>query len=138
MTHLASLYGLSQMPSAAAGRRSGRRSSALSSPLAASADVANHLGVEAETRAAREQPVVRIPLDQRGRAADACRYVAEVTISRCSAFCAPLAAIELRRQPVEQLGMGRRRALRAEVLAGLDEAAAEELLPGAVDRRRAR
>ena len=41
---------------------------------------------------------------------------------------------ELRREPVEQLRMRRRRSLRAEVLAGLDEAAAEELLPGAVDR----
>ena len=44
---------------------------------------------------------------------------------------------ELRRQPVEQLRVGRRRALRAEVLAGLDEPAPEELLPEPVDSTRA-
>ena len=41
---------------------------------------------------------------------------------------------ELHGQPVKQLGMARKIALRAEIRAGFHQARAEELLPHAVDR----
>ena len=50
-----------------------------------------------------------------------------MTISRCIAFMLQSAANELVGQPVEQFGMRRRRALRAEVVLGLDQAEAEIL-----------
>ena len=46
----------------------------------------------------------------------------------------PAVLDELHRQPVEQFGVHRQLALRAEVRAGFYEAHAEELLPNAVDR----
>ena len=50
----------------------------------------------------------------------------------------PAGADELGGQPVEQLGVAGRLALHAEVLGGLHQAGAEELLPGAVDRHAGR
>src|SRR6266567_1849206 len=46
----------------------------------------------------------------------------------------PLLVKQLRRQPVEQVRMRRRRSLRPEILARFDNAAAEKGFPRAVDR----
>ena len=59
--------------------------------------------------------------------------MADVTMERMIAFWLHPFAIELGGQPVEQLRVRWRRALRAEILAGLDDAAAEELLPQPID-----
>ena len=78
---------MSQMPSGCGGNTLGPPIFGLSSPLAASADVADHLGLHAEARPAREQPVIRILLDQLRRHAEATAGTSPtVTISRCSAF----------------------------------------------------
>ena len=95
--------------------------------------VANHLGFQAHARAAREQPVVRIALGKRrrdGRRLPVGRRHHDRLDQR---LLAPALRHQLGREPVEQLGMRRRRALRSEVLAGLDQAASEQLLPQAVD-----
>ena len=119
---------------AAAGRRSARRSSRLSRPLAASA-ASRTISASIRKRGPRASSRLygsRSASD--AGAADDWRYVADDTISLCSAFIRQPFSHELRRQPVEQLRMRRRRSLRAEIFARFDEAAAEELLPGAVDR----
>ncbi len=65
--------------------------------------------------------------------ADVCRYVALIRI--CLLQCAhiPAASNELARQPIQQLRMRRRRALRTKVLARLDQSDAKELLPDTID-----
>ena len=76
-----------------------------------------------------------------GRRSDDCRYVWLVTIERIRCFTSQrardwrveLRMHELRRQPVEQLGMRRPLALRAEIVERLRQPGAEELAPRAVD-----
>ncbi len=95
--------------------------------------VADHLGFEAEARSAREQPVVGIALGERRR------HRGRLSIGRRGddrpqqRLLAPAAIHQLDGEPVEELGVRGRLALRPEVLAGLDQAASEELLPQAVD-----
>ena len=66
-------------------------------------------------------------------ACDDCWNVADVTISRCSAFTSQPLVHEPAGQPVEQLGMRRQPALAAEVLLRRDDAAAEVHPPDAID-----
>ena len=119
---------------AAAGRRSARRSSGLSRPLATSAEsrISSASSRSRDCRASRRlsgstsassgRSARRLPVGRRGH---------DQPVHRLEA---PAPVDELGGQPVEQLGMARRRALRAEVLVGLDEPPAEVRLPEPVDR----
>ena len=86
--------------------------------------VADHLGRQPEPRAAGEQAVLRVAREQLGRdhatTADRSR---SMTMQSCAAvFTSQPRADELVGEPVEQFGMRRAIALRAEILDGLDQA----------------
>ena len=101
-------------------------------PLAAERGITDHLGRQAEARAAREQAILGILLEERRR------HLRRLSIGRRRHDQAlhradvPPRADELRRQPVEQLGMHGRLALHAEVFLRLDDADAEIHLPEAI------
>ena len=98
---------------------------------------ARSLGVDAEPRAAGQQAVVRDRGPASSRVVDPRRLAVgrRVDDQPMQVLEAPAVVHELDGQPVEQLGMRRRLALRAEVLAGRDDAGAEVRLPDAVDQR---
>ena len=84
-------------------------------------------------RAAGEQRVVRVARRAaRPAPATTAGTWRDGTISRCSALTSQPRSMNVARQPVEQLGMGRQPPLAAEVLRRRDQAAAEEHLPDAV------
>ena len=96
-------------------------------------DVPHHLRFHPEPWTASQQPVVRVALGERGR------HHRRLPVGRRGddqaeeRLLAPALLDEFGGQPVEQFRMRRPGALRAEVLAGLDEAAAEHLLPESID-----
>ena len=102
-------------------------------PADGQAEVANHLGLDPESVLPRQQGVARVAIGQVGP------VPRRLTVSRGGddqpdqALPAPAGRHELRRQPVEQLGVRRRFALEAEVLRRGDQAPAEELLPDRID-----
>src|SRR6185436_7692842 len=91
------------------------------------------LGVDAEARPAREPAVVGIALAQLARHARRLPVRRRGQDQSLELLHAPAARDELEREPVEELGMRRALALRAEVLARRDEPAPEDALPRAVD-----
>ena len=97
--------------------------------------VADHLGVHAEPRPAREQPVLRVLLELLRRAPRPTGgRSAEVDQQLEEPLHVPARLAELDGQPVEQLGMRGKLAADAEVAGRADQAGAEDLLPEPVDR----
>ena len=95
--------------------------------------VAQHFGREATARAACQQAVLRIAFGERrtdrGRLLIGRRRNEQLE----HALGIPAAIAIVDRQPIEQLGMRRGFALRAELLGRFDDADAEQLLPQAID-----
>ena len=123
------------MPSGCGGNTLGPPILRLSSPLAASTRRAPSplpSGTGARARAAGCTD--RVPRAH-GVAADDCRYVADSTISLVNrSSCASPAARTRSRASRAAPGCDGGAALRAEVFARFDDAAAEELFPRAIDR----
>ena len=94
--------------------------------------VAHHLGGQAETRTARQQPILRVFLEKLGadlrrlpvggRGDDQALHRLDVPV-----------ALKLAGQPVQHVALYGRIALRSEILRRLDQAGAEIQLPVAVD-----
>ena len=64
VVHLSLLYGMFQMPAGWDGNTLGPYIFGTEQPAHRELDVANALGVEPEPGTARQQPVVRVPLEQ--------------------------------------------------------------------------
>ena len=94
--------------------------------------VAHHLGAEPEARPAREQPVAGVALGQRGRDFRRLPIRRRGHEQPEKLLHVPLFAHQLGGQPVEQLGVRRQLALRAEFLARPHDAGAEDGFPKAV------
>ena len=96
--------------------------------------IADHFGRQPQARGMRQQTVVGIALQRLGR------FLGRLAVGRAhhhgfqDLFDAPAFLLELDRQPVQQLGMRRLLALRAEVVDGFYQPGAEKRLPQAVDR----
>ena len=121
-------------PSGWGGKTLGPPIRAASSPLHASA-ASRISSASSRSRACRQsKPVVgidRLPLRPHARRLPVGRRGHDQAVDLLEA---PAALHELAGQPVEQLRMARRRSLGAEVVVGLDQAAAEVGLPDPVDR----
>ena len=96
--------------------------------------VAHHLGVHAEARPARKEPVLGIDLelvftDPGGLPVRRRRHHQADQL-----FDVPAGLAEFHGQPVEQLRVRRRLALRSEIFRRLHQAGSENLLPEAIDR----
>ena len=95
--------------------------------------IANDFGVEAEAGAAGEELVFGVSLEVFGGELSALAIGVGGDDAGDEFFHVPAVFAEGDSEPVEEFGMGGRGALGAEVVAGFDEAGAEELLPEAVD-----
>ena len=91
--------------------------------------IAQNFGVEAEARGAGEQFVFRIKREQFRRDVGILAIGAGGDEQANEGFYVPAGAHELAGEPVEQLGMRRGIALRAEIAGRADEAGTKELLP---------
>ena len=94
--------------------------------------VAHFLRVNAKTRAARQQTILRVSREQFGRYAGRLQVSGRGRDETLQVFHVPAGADEFGREPVEQFGMCRPLALHAEVLNRLHDADAKELLPEAI------
>src|SRR5207245_4755381 len=108
--------------------------------------VADHLGIETETRSAGEQPVLRIGFEllwsHSGTLAISCRgdnqphHMFDVPrwLRGSRAVGTHAAISKFACQPIQELGVRWPFALSAEVIRGFHQADAEELLPQSIDR----
>ena len=94
--------------------------------------VADLLRIEAEARAARQQAILRVALPQRGRGLRGLPERRRGYEHAHERLHVPARFAEGDGEPVEQLGVARRFALRAEVARGFHESDAEDLLPESV------
>ena len=96
--------------------------------------IANHFGRQPQTRAPRQQSILRIALQQL-RSHSRALPISRARDDRLEqSFRIPAALLEFNRQPIEQLRMRRQFALSAEIFRGLHQPGTEEHLPEAVDR----
>jgi hypothetical protein len=94
--------------------------------------VAHDFRLGAEPRAARQQPVVRVPLQKLRRGLGGLSVGGGRDDRAEQLLLAPAALHELDGEPVEQVGVARLRRADAEVLGRLDDPRAEQGLPGSV------
>ena len=96
--------------------------------------VAHHLRIHAETRPARQQPVLRILLDLFRRDVSRLPVRRRCHDEREKFLHIPARFAELHRQPVEQFLIRRTLALRAEILRRFHQPGAENFLPETIHR----
>ena len=96
--------------------------------------VAGHFGVDAKPRAAGQQPILRIALQQLVGKSRVLAIGRRGDDRSQQVLQAPIVLHEVDGQPIEQLGVRRRRGANAEVLGRFHDPDAEHRLPDAIDR----